>query len=58
MNTLKKKIDDNYYGLSQSDLLIREILKPCRPFEYYGNNQKIPLKYKNPEVSKKNKNIN
>ena len=53
MNTLKKKKDENYYGLSQSDLLINEILKPCKPFEYNGQNLKILLKYKNPEVSKK-----
>lgn len=53
MDLLKKKLDENYYGLSQQDLLIHEILKPIRPFEYYRPNQKIPLKYKNPEVSKK-----
>lgn len=53
MDLLKKKLDANYFGLSQPDLLIHEILKPLRPFEYYRPNQKIPLKYKNPEVSKK-----
>ncbi len=59
MDLLKKKLDENYYGLSQQDLLIHEILKPIRPFEYYRPNQKIPLKYKNPEVSiKLLKNIN
>ena len=53
MDLLKKKLDANYFGLSQPDLLIHEILKPLRPFEYYRPNQKIPLKYKNPEVRKK-----
>ena len=53
MDLFTKKIDNEYFGLSQSDLLIREILKPLRPFEYYKPNQKIPLKYKNPEVRKK-----
>lgn len=52
MDLLKIKFDENYFGLSQSEILIKEILKPIRPFEYYRPNQKIPLKYKNPEVSK------
>ena len=51
MDLLKKKLDENYFSLFQSDLLIHEILKPLRPFEYYRPNQKIPLTYKNPEVS-------
>ena len=52
MDLLKKKLDENYYGLSQQDLLIHEISKPPRPFDNEKSHQKIPLKYKNPEVRK------
>ena len=56
MDLVKFAVEDSYFGLSQPDLLIHEILKPPRPFEYNRPNQKIPLKYKNPEVRIKVKN--
>lgn len=52
MNLLKLKSEEKYFGLSQQDTLIHEILKPSKPIDYFRPNQKIPLKYKNPEVSK------
>ena len=53
MSSLKKHLEENYYSLSNSELLIYEILKPVRPFEYCRHNKKLALKYKNPEVSNK-----
>ena len=56
MDLVKFAVEDSYFGLSQPDLLIHEILKPPKPFEYNIPNQKIPLKYKNPEVRIKDNN--
>ena len=53
MDLLKIKFEENYLGLSQSEILIKEILKPIKTFDYYRPNQKVTSKYKNPEVSKK-----
>jgi hypothetical protein len=51
MNLAKADLEITYFGLSQSDALIHEMLKPQRPLEYCKPNVKIPLKYKDPEVS-------
>lgn len=51
MQSLEKNLEITYFGLSQPDALIHEILKPSRPIEYYKQNIKVPLKYKDPEVS-------
>ena len=52
MDSLYSLIDQSEYLQSPSDLLIHEISKPPRPFDNEKLHQKIPLKYKNPEVRK------
>ena len=51
MSLLHSHIDEAEFIQSDSGLLIHEISKPLRPFDSGKPNQKIPLKYKNPEVS-------
>ena len=53
MNLFPPNIDASEYIQSLPDLLIHEISKEPRPFESDKFSQKIPLKYKNPNVRKK-----
>lgn len=50
MNIFNSKFDPIDYFQSLPDLLIHEITKPVSPFDYDKKINKIPLKYKNPEV--------
>ena len=51
MNLNNHTIDESEFIKTESGLLIHEISKPMRPFESGKPNRKIPIKYKNPEVS-------
>ncbi len=50
MNILFSKIDASEYIQSLPDLLIHEISKPEKPFEFEKPNSKVHLKYKAPNV--------
>ena len=50
MNILFSKIDASEYIQSLPDLLIHEISKPEKPFEFEKPNSKVHLKYKDPNV--------
>lgn len=52
MNLFNQVFDASEYIQSLPDLLIHEISKPSRPFDNEKASQRIPLKYKNPDVSK------
>ena len=50
MNIFNSIIDASEYIQSIPDLLIYEISKPQKPFEFEKQNLKAHLKYKNPDV--------
>ena len=50
MNIFNSTIDASEYIQSQADLLIHEISKPEKPFEFEKPNSKVHLKYKDPNV--------
>ena len=53
MNIFTSKIDPGEYIQSIPDLLIHEINKPPKPFEFEKPSHKNQLKYKDPIVRKK-----
>ena len=50
MNILFSRIDASEYIQSLPDLLIHEISKPEKPFEFEKPNSKVHIKYKDPNV--------
>ena len=50
MNFYNAIFDPGEYLQSLPDILIHEISKPPRPFDYDKNSHRIPIKYKNPDV--------